>query len=235
MHDARREHLVRFYRILDRLERSIGGERRLAVCSGRMDWPQRGVYLFREQDEMRSDTGSGPRIVRVGTHALKAGSATTLWTRLSQHKGQPSTGGGDHRGSIFRLIVGRALAATYGYDVRTWGSGNTAKGDIRKSELALEKEVSACIGKMPFLWLAVDDDAGPDSLRGYVERNAIALLSNYGKPPLDLPSTDWLGHKSDRERVRASGLWNQNHVDENYEPEFLDRFEQLVAAVVSGT
>ena len=59
--------------------------------------------------EDRSDTGSGPRIIRVGTHALKTGSRTTLWTRLSQHKGQPGSGGGNHRGLIFRLIGGRAV------------------------------------------------------------------------------------------------------------------------------
>ncbi len=177
---------------------------------------------------------AGPRIVRVGTHALKARSVTTLWTRLLQHKGQSMSAGGNHRGSIFRLIIGSALAARHGYDFPTWGSGSTARGDIRKSELPLEKLVSSFIGKMPFLWLAIADGAGPDSVRGYVERNAIGLLSNYRKPPLDLPSTDWLGHKSDRERVRASGLWNQNHVDENCDAEFLDRFKLLVAAMVSG-
>ena len=32
---------------------------------------------------------------------------------------------------------------------------------------------------MPFLWLEVPDPPGPDSLRGYIERNAIVLLSNY--------------------------------------------------------
>jgi hypothetical protein len=230
----RRDDLVKFYGILDRLEKSIGGERCLAACSGRMDWPRRGVYFFRELGETRSDTGSGPRIVRVGTHALKAGSRTKLWTRLSQHKGQSSTGGGNHRGSIFRLIVGNALAQLHGHDFPTWGSGNTAKGDVRKIELALEKEVSGFIGKMPFLWLAIDDEAGPDSLRGYIERNSIALLSNYEKPTLDSPSKDWLGHNADRERVRGSGLWNQNHVDESYAPEFLDRFEQLVAAAAGA-
>ena len=227
--DARLQHLVRFYSILDRLEKSIGGPRCLAGCSGRMDWPHRGVYFFREPLEMRSETGVGPRIVRVGTHALKAGSGTKLWTRLSQHKGQLSTGGGNHRGSIFRLIVGAALAARRGYDFPTWGAGNTATGDVRKNELALEREVSQFIGSMPFIWLRINDDAGPDSRRGYIERNSIALLSNYEKPPLDPPSSEWLGHKSDRGRVRASGLWNQNHVDESYAPEFLDKLEQMVA------
>jgi hypothetical protein len=35
----------------------------VADCSGRIDWPKRGVY-FREAGEKRSDTGTGPRIVR---------------------------------------------------------------------------------------------------------------------------------------------------------------------------
>src|SRR5262245_17760472 len=109
MGNERGDHLIRFYSILDKLERNIGGACKLADCSGRMPWPRRGIYFFRESGESRSDTGKGPRIVRVGTHGLKAGSGTKLWTRLSQHKGQPSTGGGNHRGSIFRLIVGAAL------------------------------------------------------------------------------------------------------------------------------
>jgi hypothetical protein len=81
--------------------------------------------------------------------------------------------------------------------------------------------VSEIIGNMRFLWLAIEDERGPNSQRGYVERNAIALLSNYGKPALDPPSKAWLGHYSDRERVRKSGLWNQNHVDEAYDLTFL--------------
>jgi hypothetical protein len=42
---------------------------------------------------------------------------------------------------------------------------------------------------------------GMESLRGYVERNSIALLSNYQKPPLDPASPVWLGQRCDRERV----------------------------------
>ena len=54
MSNERLEDLVRFYLILDRLERNIGGARTLADCRGRMDWPERGVYFFREPDENRS-------------------------------------------------------------------------------------------------------------------------------------------------------------------------------------
>ena len=74
----RLDHLVRFYDILATLERRIGGRRLLAECRGRMDWPLRGIYFFMEEGERRTDTGTGLRIVRVGTHALKAGSRTTL-------------------------------------------------------------------------------------------------------------------------------------------------------------
>ena len=77
MSDARANDLVRFYALLDKHARTIGGARRLADCSGQMHWPQRGVYFFRERSEDRSDTGSDPRIVRVGTHALKDGSGTS--------------------------------------------------------------------------------------------------------------------------------------------------------------
>ena len=86
---------------------------------------------------------------------------------------------------------------------------------------------------MPFLSLAIDDDAGPGSKRGYIERNAIALVSNFGKTPLDPPSQLWLGRHSERERVRSSGLWNSNHVVEQYDPAFLGELERLVSAIES--
>ncbi|WP_217898206.1 hypothetical protein [Zobellella denitrificans] len=96
-------------------------------------------------------------------------------------------------------------------------------------ELEYEKRVSAVIGTMPFLWLDVDDESGPPNLRSFVERNAIALLSNYNKATLDSPSPEWLGRFSGRPKVRLSGLWNQNHVDEPYDPGFLDVLNHLVS------
>lgn len=225
----RLRHLIRFYSIVDVLKEGLGSSRKLAECSGRMNWPERGVYFFWELGEHRSDSGKGLRIVRVGTHAIKTGSATTLWNRLSQHRGQLSTGSGNHRGSIFRLIVGSALIKRHTYHLPSWGTGNTAKADLRSGERALEREVSDVIGAMPFIWLAIDDDAGPSSARGYIERNSIALLSNFNKMPLDPPSEHWLGRDSDRERVRNSGLWNQNHTTETYDPFFLDTLDRIVS------
>jgi hypothetical protein len=199
MDTARQQHLIRFYSILDLLEQRIAGARTLADCFGRMVWPQRGVYFFREPGERRSDTGDGPRIARVGTHALKSDAGTKLWTRLSQHRGPARSGGGNHRGSIFRLIVGAALIRRDQLNFPTWGDGSTAPREVRLGEHDLECEVSKVIGRMPFLWVPIADDPGPESLRGIIERNSIALLSNYDTFSLDPPSPGWLGHYCDRE------------------------------------
>ena len=228
MEPDRLDHLKAFYRVLSTLADRTGGPRTLADSSGKLSWPARGVYFFMENGELRTNSGDGPRIVRVGTHALKEGSQTTLWKRLSQHRGTARSGGGNHRGSIFRLIVGTALMERDGLGCPTWDNRrSSAPAEIRAAERVLEQAVSRTIGAMRFLWLPIGDQSGPDSERGYVERNAIALLSNYGKPPLDPPSPGWLGHHCNRPRIRASGLWNANHIDESYDPAFLGRLEQL--------
>ena len=219
---TRTHDLIRFYNLLAELERKTGGTRRLSDCSGRMDWPSRGVYFFREAGEGRSDTGVSPRVVRVGTHALTISSRATLWRRLRQHQS------GKHRGSIFRLLVGAALIKRDGWVCPSWGQRGSIPKEVRESEQPLEQAVSETLGDMSLLWLAVDDDSGPSSKRGYIERNAIALLSNYDKEPVDPPSSDWLGLHSDRELVRRSGLWNSNHVNEPYEATFLDTIERLI-------
>lgn len=219
--------LERFYDLLGILQRYTN-TRALKDCDGRMDWPRRGIYFFFEEGQDRDESGDGLRVVRVGTHALKPGSKTSLWNRLSQHRGQKRSGGGNHRGSIFRLLVGQALIARDSLQNAAWGQGNNAPREIKEQEVGIEKMVSQHIGNMPFLWLKVEDEAGPDSLRGVVERNSISLLSNYGNPALDVASDLWLGNFSNRTRVNLSGLWNQIHVDENYDPQFLDILETLI-------
>jgi hypothetical protein len=235
----RRADIIRFYRILDTLEQCLGGQQRLAECSGRMAWPRRGVYFFFEPGEVRSDSDEGPRVVRVGTHATTAASESRLWGRLSQHRGAARTGGGNHRASIMRLLVGAALRKRSAVDhTDSWGIGkNSTKAcaqlgrtssQLRQREHVLETAVSEYIRAMPFLWIAIDDTPGPASHRGLIERNSIALLSNYQRTPVDSASRDWLGSYCDRPRVRASGLWNSNHVDETYDPHFLEFLESYV-------
>ncbi len=228
MNDDRLQHLNRFYDLLSVLEAKLGGPRKLSACTGYMEWPQRGVYFFREAGEIRSFPPHQPRIVRVGTHALTTASSSTLWLRLKQHRGAASSLVGNHRGSVFRLLVGSALIARDGGEYPLWGSGNSAAPAERKKERNLEKTVSQTIGEMTLLWLKVNDEPGSDSLRGFIEKNAIALLSNFERQPLDPPSDNWLGNLCPKNLVRQSGLWNQNHVDECYDPTFLDTLETQI-------
>ena len=71
-------------------------------------------------------------------------------------------------------------------------------------------------------------EPSPESDRAYIERNAIALVSNYQRESIDPRADSWLGHHSRAEKIRRSGLWNIDHVDERYEPSFLDTLQEYV-------
>jgi hypothetical protein len=225
--------LVRFYRLMGELEQLNGGARRLASATADTPWPQRGVAWFYEKTETRSDSGKGPRIVRVTTHALKPELNSSLWDRLAADRA------GTHRQSPFRTLVGLGLRDMMGNaEPASWGRGADAAAAARerkqpqalveKHEAALEQAVSLYIGQMPFVFLAVDDEPGPSSARAFIEKNSVALLSNYARAVVDAPSANWLGRRCGREKVRQSGLWNVNHVDAAYDPSFMDTMKSFM-------
>lgn len=223
---TRRSDVDRLYDLLERLAERVGGKRLLGNCHGRMDWPDRGVYLFFSPEEMR-ENDDRLRITRVGTHAVSRGSGTSLWNRLRTHRGSfrgSYAGGGNNRGSVFRLRVGETMIERDGLhdEFPKWGEGSSAGRDRREQELPHERRVSEYIRSLPFLWLKVDDEPGPDSRRAYLERNLISLLSNYGMEAIDVRDSDWLGKYSSSEEIRRSGLWNVDHVSDGYDPDFLD-------------
>lgn len=196
----------------------------LKNCTGKQQWVQKGLYIFLSKNHHFKTM---PRVTRVGTHAVSDGSKTTLWKRLSQHKGNANDGAGNHRGSIFRLLVGQALIARDGLVYEHWGKGSNAPRNIRESEKYLEQYVSKEIGEMPFLFIEINDEASKNSMRSYIEKNSIGLVSAYNLANgFDEP--DWLGLYSNRERVRNSGMWNNNYVGEGYEAEFLDVLDEFI-------
>ncbi|CDK38640.1 hypothetical protein [Halorubrum sp. AJ67] len=229
---SRRSDLDDLYDLLDCLEANVGGKRRLRDCTGYMNWPERGVYFF-FTEETRDSTGQ-LRLTRVGTHAVSSGSGTSLWNRLRTHRGANRgsyEGGGNHRGSVFRKHVGRAMIERDGLhdEYPHWGEGSSADRERRLAELDHEHRVSEYIRDLPFLWVAVDDEPGPQSDRAYIERNAIALASNYRKETIDPQSDSWLGRNSPHEKITDSGLWNVYHVEEACDPAFLDRLAGAVS------
>lgn len=226
--DQRKRDLDNFYHLMTMLQQ-YHGDRNLSECGGNLLRQKKGVYFFFEPGEVRH--GSNVlRVVRVGTHGLKRGSRRTLWDRLKDHRGSTSGGGGNHRGSVFRKLVGKAIIEKYdltGNTAATWGQGNSAPREIRVQEKDLEKQVSLYIDELPFVWVEIDDPAGPDSRRKFIEKHSIALLSNITGNP-DLPSGNWLGTKCPHEDIKKSGLWNSDHVREDYDPEFLIELKEYI-------
>ncbi|WP_254840464.1 hypothetical protein [Natronomonas marina] len=235
---ARRDDIDRFYGLLDDLERRVGGTRKLKNCTGYMDWPDRGVYFFLEPGETRDSTDQS-RVTRVGTHAVSAGSSTSLWDRLKQHYGTGSGSsdhahGGAHRGSVYRKRVGEAIIEKHAlhddypdWDER-WSGIDRERSEVRDEEYILERRVSTYVREQPFLWVNLDDEPSADSDRAYLERNVIALLSNFEERPIDPRRGEWLGRYSRSREIRKSGLWNVNHVDERYDGGVLDLLENAV-------
>ncbi len=212
---SKRDDLIAFYALMDELERR--GKRRLSETDGRMNWP--GVYFFFEPGENRSCSGQGPRVVRVGS------SGRPLRKRLGEHCGTLTPPYGDHRRSVFRLLVGNALIGRDpGVGIDSWGARKVR--NMRHAEQPLEEMVSRRIGGMSVAFVPIEDALGRDN----VKRNAIALLSGFPDRASDRPSSNWLGHHCDREKVRSSGLWNNVHVDGVHESGFLSVFERLVDA-----
>jgi hypothetical protein len=219
-----------FYELLGRLSSAPGQGVRLSECTGEAPWPARGVYFFREPGEHRASGSSIGRVTRVGTHAVSVRAKSTLWSRLRAHRGARD-GSGNHRGSVFRRHVCAALLRRGEEQHATWAIGSSAPRAVRTGETELEMRVSQYLGAMTVLWIAVPDEPGAGSQRAFIERNAIALLSNQLQPR-DLPSAGWLGLSSAAVEIRESGLWNVKHVRETGEPGFLDVLEEAVVGTV---
>lgn len=222
-----------FTKLMRRLWVGQKGGRRFSDSSGKDRWPKRGVYFIFEAPDAQAPHRM-PRLVRIGTHAVSSGSQTSLWNRLSTHRGV-SSGGGSHRSSIFRLHVGRALMQRDRNQnwPTTWGIGQSAAKDIRDGEEALERRVSETIGEFRILWLDVADTPGPSSDRSYIERNSIGILSrtNLLSPKAVGP---WLGTQSPDWRIAVSGLWNLDHLFSNPDAAFLTILERYVELTLRG-
>ena len=68
------------------------------------------MVFFYDAGEVRLKSGNGYRVVRVGTQALRKRGTENYLGWLKNHRGSVRTGFGNHRGSIFRLLVGVSLA-----------------------------------------------------------------------------------------------------------------------------
>lgn len=191
--------------------------------------PEQGVYFFFEPNELRQD-GKSDRVVRIGTHAVVARSNATLYDRLCNHKGANDVSG-NHRGSVFRCLVGLSVIQKNQLLYPYWGD-RSKKGDreVKMSEKPLERLVSTYLHRLPFTALEVPGPPSKTNDRAMIEENAIALLSNYNRPEVDRCSNDWLGLYSRDDKVIGSGLWNSKGVNrEEIDSHFFSTFERYLA------
>lgn len=220
---SRIQDLNDFYKILKKAECKIEGKKLLSNCHGRMQWIKKGVYFFFEDGELR-DNNKDMRITRVGTHAVSKNSNSTLWQRLRSHKGRRNMNG-NHRASVFRQLIGDSINNIENLNIISWNKSDISVEE-RNQEIELEKNVSEYIRKMPFIFVKEEDDAGPSIMRSFIEKNSIALLSNYNRPAIDSKSESWLGNYCSFKfvKVKKSGLWNQNFVERtNWDNDFLEK------------
>jgi hypothetical protein len=200
---------------------------------GEISLPKQGVYIFLDDSE-RSLVGHGPRIVRIGTHAVSEGSKASLRNRLRNHFGKED-GLGSHRGSVFRLHVGRAmLEAAGGHgSLPTWGAGQHATREVVAAEAALEREVSQYVGNLRLFVIPIEDNASKNSRRALVERQLIALLTE-DMIPIDPPSNHWLGAWSPTPPIAEMGLWNIREVGGTYDPHSPGVVDHILNRVVDA-
>ncbi|TFG75469.1 MAG: peroxide stress protein YaaA [Thermodesulfobacteriales bacterium] len=227
--DNRLNHINEFYALLDKLIET-NGIHQLSTFNSKL--PDGGVYFFFESSERRENSRNY-RVVRVGTHAVSIGSKATLWDRLRTHRGHKTgeyAGGGNHRASVFRKLVGEAILNKNNLNkyYTTWGVDESTDTNLKEKEHPLELAVSHHVGEMYFTWVQIEDEPSKNSLRKTIEQNAIALLSNTDKLPINPQSKFWLGNWSPNEDVTKSGLWNSNHTKERYSPNFIDKLNNIL-------
>ena len=165
--------------------------------------PKNGIYVLFEKGEVAHGTN---RIVRVGTHTGK----DQLRSRLFQHFLKKNK---DR--SIFRKNIGRALLnknkdsfiSQWELDLTTRKAkdANSGKVDSDKKDKT-EDEVSAYIQEnFSFVVFSVENK----DKRLELESKIISTVSHCVEC---IPSKNWLGLYSPKEKIRKGGLWLVNEL-----------------------
>ncbi len=225
--ELRRQAINRAYGLFEQLAKPKGARTLRDVLAD--DLPSHGVYFFFDESEPTGYSKSLSRLVRIGTHGVSIGSTATLRNRLRTHLGTRA-GAGNHRASVFRLHVGRAIIEREQLhaDYPNWGKGQSAPRAITDTEAPLEARVSQYIGGLRVLFVPIIDAAGIGSLRATIERQFIALFTEHSCP-IESSSPGWLGRFSEKPTIRDTGLWNVRDVGGDYDLKFIPFFENVLS------
>lgn len=165
--------------------------------------PENGIYILFEKGEQAHHTN---RIVRIGTHTGQH----QLKSRLFQHfllKNKDR--------SIFRKNIGRCFLNEKGNSyLKIWDMDFTTSEMKKKKanyvdpayQQSIEKRISKYIQSM-FTFAVLEINGKDDRL--YFESRLISTVSLCEDC---LPSPNWLGLQSPKEKIRESGLWQVNEL-----------------------
>lgn len=181
------------------------------------DLPPNGVYLLFERGERAH---GGDRIVRVGTHRGQG----QLAGRLQEHFVNPNKDRSIFRKNIGRAVLTRAddsFLESWELDLTSRRNKDRYSGTVDADRQAdVEAEVSAVIREsFSFVVLPSSDPAE----RLELERRLIGTVAGCAECR---PSDEWLGQHSPKEKIRNSGLWQEQHL--TAEPLTLRDVEQLL-------
>jgi len=182
--------------------------------------PLNGIYFFYEECEFWGHGENIDRIVRIGTHRNgNFGNRINEHFLISKSDSQISINKPKYSDrSIFRKNIGRALLNRDKdkylqiWDIDFTGKKNREKygsyRDIKKEE-TIEGEISNIIrDNFRFRFVTIDIEAdrmGRKGLESY-------LIGTVSRCELCRPSIKWLGNYSPEREIRASGLWQKQHL-----------------------
>ncbi len=187
--------------------------------------PHLGIYIMLEEGEHAHGVH---RIVRVGTHTGQNG---TLGSRLADHYVRENK---DR--SIFRKNIGRALLAQ-GADpfLDDWNKDLTSKKarcetrgliDLDK-QAQVEHRVSDYIRSRIFVVTM------PIATRSVLRELEEKLIATVAACRECRPSGKWLGNWSPKEKIRNSGLWQEQGVGSTKRLD-LETVNRIASALSSG-
>lgn len=166
--------------------------------------PKNGIYILFEKGEKFKDLD---RIVRIGSHT----GDNQLISRLRQHFLLENK-----NRSIFRKNIGRCiLEKDNSLYKNNWELDTTSRIDREKNlwkldvefEIEIEKKISEIIQKnFSFCVIEVNNK----TKRLDFEKK---LISTFGSSNQLIPSENWLGYHSPKEKILKSGLWQVNNLD----------------------
>lgn len=171
---------------------------------GEFDIPSNGLYIMFERGE---HAHRGRRIVRIGTHTGNG----NLKQRIQEHYEKENK---DR--SIFRKNIGLALLNKNNDSfIEQWKLDLTSASSRKKFENVIdykylhyiEKEVTKVI-RNNFSVVVIREDSKEKRLK--IEAGLIASVANCEECR---PSNSWFGKYSPKEKIRESGLWQEQKIN----------------------